>query len=60
MATKKKAPSKKGKLQDLPKPKKKLTSAQAKEVKGGFTISSQSRPVGAHAFTVSYAGDRPS
>jgi hypothetical protein len=38
MATTKKAPIKKGKLQDLPKPKKKLTSAQAKAVKGGSSM----------------------
>jgi hypothetical protein len=35
MATKKKATSKKGNLRDLPKSKKKLTSDQAKAVKGG-------------------------
>jgi hypothetical protein len=35
MASKKKTPSKKGKLRDLPKSKKKLTSDQAKAVKGG-------------------------
>jgi hypothetical protein len=35
MATKKKATNKKGKIRDLPKSRKKLTSAQAKAVKGG-------------------------
>jgi hypothetical protein len=35
MATKKKATSKKGKIRDLPKSKKELTSDQAKVVKGG-------------------------
>jgi hypothetical protein len=39
MPTKKKATSKKGKLRDLPKPKKKLTSDQAKLVKGGITTT---------------------
>jgi hypothetical protein len=36
MATKKKATSKQGKLRDLPKSRKKLTSDQAKVVKGGL------------------------
>jgi hypothetical protein len=36
MATKKKATSKKGKIRDLSKSKKKLTSDQAKAVKGGI------------------------
>jgi hypothetical protein len=35
MATKKKATNKRGKVRDLPKLKKKLTSEQAKAVKGG-------------------------
>jgi hypothetical protein len=35
MATKKKTPSKKGKLRDMPKSKKELPSDQAKGVKGG-------------------------
>jgi hypothetical protein len=38
MATKKKATSKKGKIRDLPKLKKKLTSEQAKAVKGGADL----------------------
>jgi hypothetical protein len=37
MATKKKTPSKKGKIRDLPKSRKTLTSDQAKAVKGGAT-----------------------
>jgi hypothetical protein len=36
MATKKKTTSKKGKIRDLPKAKKVLTSEQAKAVKGGI------------------------
>jgi hypothetical protein len=36
MATMKKTTSKKGKLRDLPKSKKELTSDQAKVVKGGI------------------------
>jgi hypothetical protein len=35
MASKKKTPSKKGKIRNLPKSKKVLTSSQAKAVKGG-------------------------
>jgi hypothetical protein len=35
MATKKKATSKKGRIRNLPKSKKKLTAKEAKNVKGG-------------------------
>jgi hypothetical protein len=38
MATKKMATSKKGKLRDLPKSRKTLTSDQAKVVKGGLLL----------------------
>ena len=39
MATKKKATNKRGRIRDLPKLKKKLTSEQAKAVKGGAVTS---------------------
>jgi hypothetical protein len=38
MATKKNATNKKGKLRNLPRSKKELTSDEAKGVKGGLTI----------------------
>jgi hypothetical protein len=38
MATEKKGTSKKGKIKDLPKSKRELTSEQAKVVKGGIIV----------------------
>jgi hypothetical protein len=38
MATKKKSTSKKGKIKDLPKSRRELTSEQAKVVKGGTIV----------------------
>jgi hypothetical protein len=38
MATKKNGSSKKGRLRDLAKPKKRLTAKKAKSVKGGISV----------------------
>jgi hypothetical protein len=51
MAIKKKTPSKKGKIRDLPNSRKKLTSDQAKAVKGGGVDTTKGGGIAARGAT---------
>jgi hypothetical protein len=51
MATKKKATNKRGTVRDLPKLKKKLTSEQAKAVKGGVVDTTKGGGIAAKTAT---------